>query len=160
MITIDHILKEIEQQLELSRETEQELLAEIRTHLEDAMLEAKVKGESEEVALLKVAEKFGVAEVGPALQDVHAPWESADAILACLLPVVAALVLRWLAFAPDGTALGWVEALSRPGFWVVAVVALLIPFLQFQRWRYALASWGIFWTLTIIFIVFPTVSQW
>ena len=71
------------------------------------------------------------------------------------LPVLCALVLRWLVFAPDGTALGWPRLLSRPAFWGVALAALLIPILKFERWRYALAMWLIFWGLTVAFVAGP-----
>ena len=159
-VTIDQVLVKIRKHLHLSKETEYELLAEIRTHLEDAVTDAVRKGEDEQIALLKAAQKFGVDEVGAELQEVHIGWESVDAIMISALPVLFALILRWLAYAPDGTALGWQALLVRPGFWIVAVVALLVPFLQFRRWRFALLGWGFFWLLTIIFVVFPTINHW
>jgi hypothetical protein len=67
-------------------------------------------------ALAEAAAHFGVEEVGAELQAVHAGWGTADAVIAAALPVVCALVLRWLAFAPDGTALGWPQMLTRPAF--------------------------------------------
>jgi hypothetical protein len=71
------------------------------------------------------------------------------------LPVVCALILRWLVFAPDGTAIGWREVLVRPAFWAVSLVALLVPMLKFPRWRYALVSWTFFWALSIVFVALP-----
>jgi hypothetical protein len=159
-LTIDQVLDAIRAELDLSRETEYELLEEIRGHLEDAVTDAQAQGTDEETALLKVADKFGVSEVGQALQEIHAPWESAEAIMACFLPVLAALILRWLAFAPDGSPLGWQGLLLRPAFWIVATAALLIPILQFQRWHYALVSWGFFWVITMLFITLPTIQNW
>ncbi|MCP5096094.1 MAG: hypothetical protein GY943_11110 [Chloroflexi bacterium] len=159
-IIINTVLEEILAELDLSRETETELLDEIRIHLEDALETAVANGKDETAALLDVAERFGAREVGQALQEIHAPWESADAIIACIIPVVAALVLRWLAFAPDGSAIGWQAILVRPAFWVVAIVALLIPVLQFKQWQYALISWGIFWVITVIFVSMPTIQSW
>lgn len=159
-ITIDQVLEEIRRHLHLSKESEHEVLAEIRTHLEDAVGEARAKGEDEESALLKVAEKFGVDEVGYELQEVHANWESVEAILATALPLVFALALRWLVFAPDGSALDWPQLLPRPEFWMVAVAALIVPVLLFRRWRLALAGWGVFWFLTVIFVVFPKINHW
>lgn len=158
--TIDHILEEIRAELNLSRETEQELLAELRSHLEDTVAAAAARGENEEAALLKAAEQFGAAEVGRALQDVHAQWESADAILACALPVAAALLLRWLVFAPQGTAVSWQTVLIQPAFWIVALVVLLLPALKFHRWGYALACWGFFWVMTVLFAVMPGANAW
>jgi hypothetical protein len=68
-------------------------------------------------------------------------------------------MLRWLVFAPDGTFVGWREMLSRPAFWAVAVIALLVPLWRFPRRRYALISWTIFWGLSVIIIVGHAV-QW
>jgi hypothetical protein len=158
--TIDEILEGIRKQLNLDKETEHEVLAEIRTHLEDAVAAAVAKGESEDVALLKAAEQFGVEEAGAALQDVHEGWDAVNAIMVTALPAVFALILRWLAFAPGGSALEWQTLLARPGFWIVAFVALVVPFLHFRQLRFALVGWGFFWLLTVIFVVFPSVNHW
>jgi hypothetical protein len=107
-----------------------------------------------------VIHRFGGAEVGKALQQVHAQWESSEAILACLIPVLAALVLRWVLFTPDGTIAGWQSVLAQPAFWIVALALLLIPVLQFQQWRYVLVNWGFFWIVTLIFILIPAASSW
>jgi hypothetical protein len=159
-ITMEQILAEVGQQLEVSQETKRELLLELRCHLEDALETAVAKGEDETVAMLKVAQRFGGTEVGKELQAVHLQWESADAILACVLPVAAALLLRWLVFAPDGTAVGWEQVLMQPVFWLVAIAALLIPLLQFHRWHYAVASWAFFWVITMMFALMPTSASW
>ena len=80
-IGIEDVLASIRKELDLSQETERELLEEVRTHLEDAVADAVAAGKDKEVALLKAAEKFGVVESGSALQRVHIAWESADAIV-------------------------------------------------------------------------------
>lgn len=160
MLTIEHLLQRIAAQLDLSSETEQEVLAEIRTHLEESAAAAEANGYDKQTALLKAAEQFGLEEAGVGLQEVHQPWESADAILACALPVLCALILRWIVFAPDGSALDWPELLARPAFWIVAVVSLLVPLIRFQRWGYALVGWCLFWALTVIFVTFPTIRNW
>lgn len=156
MSDVETLMDRIRAQMDLDGETEQEVLAEIRAHLEEAMADARAEGLDEGDALARVAARFGVEEeIGQALQVAHAGWGTADAVIATALPVICALVLRWLAFAPDGTALGWPQLLSRPAFWVVALAALLIPLLKFERWRYALATWAIFWGLTVIFVTLP-----
>jgi hypothetical protein len=157
---IDQLLAEVAAELRLSQETKQELLSELRDHLEDAWDGAAANGENAETAARQIASRFGGAEVGRALQGVHGQWESAEAILACLIPVLAALVLRWLLFAPDGALVGWRQALAHPFFWIVTLAVLLVPALQFQRWRYALVNWGIFWIITIIFVLGPAVARW
>ena len=159
-LTIDQVLANISAQLHLSKETEYEVLAEIRTHLEDAIAAASAEGKDEETALVEAAKQFEIDEVGAQLQEIHVNWESTEAIIATALPVLFAVILRWLAFAPDGSTLDWPQLLIRPGFWLVAIVALLGPLLFFRRRRLALIGWGFFWLLTVIFVVFPSIHHW
>ena len=154
-MTVDEILVRIRAHLDLEAETEHEVLEEIRAHLEEAVEVARARGLDEEAALAEIAARFGVEEVGQELQAAHVGWGTADGVVAAALPVVCALVLRWLVFAHDGTAVGWQEVLVRPAFWVVALVALLLPLLRFPRWRYALVSWVFFWALSVIFFAWP-----
>jgi hypothetical protein len=159
-LTIDRVLADISIHLQLSKECENEVLTEIRTHLEDAVADAAVRGGDEQTALMKTAEQFGVDETGAALQEVHANWGTIDAIIGTALPVLFALLLRWLVFAPDGSAVHWPQLLTQPGFYLAAVTALVIPLLAFRRWRFALVGWGLFWLLSVIFIIFPNISRW
>ncbi len=152
---IDQILAHVRAQMDLDSETEHEVLEEIRSHLEEAVAAAQAQGLDEHTALAEAATRFGVEEVGVELQQVHAGWGTADAVVAAGLPVVCALVLRWLVFAPDGTALDWPQLLTRPTFWVIAAAALLVPLLKFDRWRYALMTWVFFWAITIVFATWP-----
>jgi hypothetical protein len=156
MSGIQDLLDRIRVQMELDGETEQEILDELRDHLEEAVSGARAEGLGEAEALARTAARFGLEEeIGQELQAAHAGWGTADAVLAAALPVLCALILRWLAFAPDGTALGWPQPLSRPAFWIVALAALLIPLIKFERWRYALATWILFWGLTVVFVALP-----
>jgi hypothetical protein len=156
MSDIEDLVRQIQAELDLDRETEQEVLAEIRDHLEESVVGATAAGVSREEALAQAAARFGLSqEVGQALQATHAGWATADAVVAAGLPVLLALVLRWLVFAPDGTAIGWQQVLVRPAFWAVALAALLVPLLKLERWRYALVSWGFFWMMTVIFALGP-----
>jgi hypothetical protein len=153
---IEDLVSRIRNQMDLDGETEHEVLSEIRDHLEESVAHARAQGLSEMEALDQAAVRFGLdTEVGEELQASHAGWGTADAVLAAGLPVLCALILRWLAFAPDGTALGWPKLLSRPSFWLVALAALLIPMLKLERWRYALVGWVVFWGLTVIFVTTP-----
>jgi hypothetical protein len=152
-VAIDDILARIRAQMNLEAETEHELLEEIRGHLEEAVADARARGVGEDEALGQVAARFGVEEVAHELQAAHEGWGALEGIAAAALPVLFALVLRWLVFAPDGTFVGWREMLTRPAFWVVAVTALLIPLWRFPRRRYALISWAVFWGLSVIIIV-------
>jgi len=154
-VTVDDILARVRARLDLDAEMERELLEELRDHLEDAVAAARARGLDEEKALAEAATRFGVEEVGRELQATHAGWGTADGVVAAALPVVCALALRWLVFAPNGTAVGWQEVLVRPAFWVVSLAALIVPLLRFPRWRYALVSWAFFWALSVIFFVLP-----
>jgi hypothetical protein len=156
MTGVEDLLDRIRAQMDLDSEIEHEVLCEIRDHLEEALAEARAAGLGDDEALDLAAARFGLEEeVGRELQAAHAGWGTADAVIAAGLPVVCALVLRWLVFAPDGTAIGWPQLLSRPAFWIVALVALMIPLLRFERWRYALVTWVIFWGLTVLFVTLP-----
>jgi len=154
---VDRVLEQVRAQLDLDAEMEHDLLAELHGHLEDALAAARARGLDEERALAEVAARFGVEEVGRELQAAHVGWGTADAVVAAGLPVLCALILRWLVFAPDGTAVGWREVLVRPTFWVVALAALMVPLLRFPRWRYALVSWAFFWAMSVIFFAWPAV---
>ena len=154
-MSVESVLEQIRAQLDLDAETERELLEELGGHLEDAVAAARAQGLDEEAAMARVAARFGVEDVGQELQAAHLGRGTADGVVAAALPVVCALVLRWLVFAPDGTAVGWREVLVRPAFWVVSLTALLLPLLKFPRWRYALVSWTLFWVLSMIFFALP-----
>ena len=152
---VDQVLACIRAQMDLDSETEHDLLEEIHCHLEEAVAAARDRGLDETAALAEAAVRFGVKEVGAELQQVHAGWGTADAVIAAGLPVICALVLRWLLFAPGGTAIGWQQLLIQPAFWVIAAVTLAVPLLKFGRWRYGLASWAFFWAITIVFAILP-----
>ncbi len=157
---VDDLLERIRAQMTLDGEMEQEILAEIRDHLDAAVKQAQAEGLTKSEALAQAAARFGLEEqVGRELQAAHAGRGTADAVVAAALPVICALVLRWLAFAPDGTALDWPQLLVRPAFWAIALAALLIPLLRFERWRYALATWVLFWSLTVLFVALPA-QRW
>ena len=155
-LTIDQVLQQIAAGLQLSTQTERELLEEIRGHLEDALAKAIRQGRDPDEALREVAERFGIGVVSDALQDEHAPWESADAIVACILPVGGALILRWLTFVPAGSAAtaNWSHLLLQPLFWAVAVLVLLASLLYYHRWLFALTVWSFFWALSLVFVAF------
>jgi hypothetical protein len=155
MTDINYYVARIRDQMDVDAQTESDVLEEIRAHLEEVVESARELGLDESDALSEAASQFGVDEVGSELQKVHAGWGTADAVFAAGLPVLCALVLRWLVFAPDGTAIGWQQVLVRPAFWAVAAVALLLPLLQFGRWRYGLASWAFFWVVTVVFALMP-----
>lgn len=158
-MTIDEVLERIRGEMTLEAETEYEVLEEIRGHLEEAVAEGRARGLDDEEALAEAAARFGVEEVGQELQATHEGWGALEGIAAAALPVLCALVLRWLVFDPAGTFVGWEEMVSGPVFWAIAVLALVIPLWRFPRRRYALISWAIFWGLSVATIVGEAVRR-
>ncbi len=157
MRDMDDLLRQIQVELDLDREIEQEILAEIRTHLDESVTEAIEAGSSWDDALAQATTRFGLGqEVGRALQETHVGRGTAEAVVAAGLPVLLALILRWLLFSPDGTEIGWQQVLAWPHFWIVALAVLLIPLLKFHRWRYASVSWSFFLLVTVLSVLLPT----
>lgn len=156
-LSIDGVLAQIRARLNLEAEVEHELLEEIRGHLEDAVAAARAAGGDEATALAQVAARFGVEDTAQALQATHEGWGALNGIALAALPVFFTLALRWMIFAPDGTAVAWRETLSRPALWVVVFAVLLAPLLRFPRRRYVLALWAIFWGLSLATALWPTI---
>jgi hypothetical protein len=152
-LNVDDILDRIRTRMHLEAEAEHQVLEEIRSHLEEAVADARGHGLGEQEALAEAATRFGVEQVAEELQATHQGWGALEGIAAAALPVLFALLLRWLVFAPDGTFVGWQQMLTRPAFWAVALISLLIPLWRFPRRRYALISWTIFWGLSVLIIV-------
>lgn len=152
-MTIDDLVERVRAQMTLDAEREHDVLEEVRGHLEEAVADGRARGLDEDEALAEAAARFGVEEVGRELQATHQGWGTLEGIAAAALPVLFALLLRWVVFDPAGTFVGWQEMVSRPVFWTIAVVALVVPLLRFPRRRYALVSWAIFWGLSVATIV-------
>ncbi len=155
-MTIDEVLVQIQQGLGLEAEAEAEVLEELRGHLEEAVAAARARGLDQEHALAEAAAAFGVEPAAAALHRTHAGRGTLEGIAAAALPVLFTLALRWLIFAPDGTADAWRPSLSPVTLVVIAGVAILLPVLRFPRRRYALALWIFFWGLSLITVIFPT----
>ena len=153
MESIDDVLDRIRVEMSLESQREHELLEEIRVHLEEAVVDGLARGLDDGEALTEAAARFGVEEVGRQLQATHEGWGVWEGIAAAALPVLFALLLRWVVFDPAGTSAGWRELVSRPTFWFIAAVALVVPLLRFPRRRYAIVSWAVFWCLSVIMIV-------
>jgi hypothetical protein len=147
-MTIDDVLEQIQAHLGLEADVEHELLEEIRGHLEEAVLAAKLQGLDQQAALREAAAAFGVDQTAQALRETHLGWGMREALALAGLPVIFTLILRWLIFAPDGTAVAWRVLLSWPNLAVVATLAIVLPIWRFSSRRYALALWAFFWGLS------------
>lgn len=156
-MTVDDVLQQVQAGLHLEAETEHEVLEELRGHLEEAVAAGMARGLTSEAALSQAAAALGIEQTAIELQATHAGWGALEGIAAAALPVIFALVLRWFIFAPDGTAAAWRELPVRPALAVIAAVVLLVPLIRFPRRRYALGLWLIFWALSLLTAVWPTV---
>lgn len=151
---IDSHLAGLAERLELEKQSRTELLEEMRSHLLDAVDANLDQGLSPAASLERALSSFGPEiRIAGEMNAVYAGWGTTDAIIFTALPVLMGLLLRWLVFAPGGTAIGWDKVLTSIPFWIVALAALLAPLLRFPRFRFALASWVLFWGMTVVFVV-------
>jgi hypothetical protein len=155
-MTIDDVLGQIQARLGLEAETEYEVLEEIRGHLEEAVDAARARGCDERQALREAAAEFGVEQAAAELRATHAGRGTLEGVAAAALPVLFALILRWLIFAPAGTADAWRAMLSWPLLAAIATFAIAAPLVYFPRRRYALAMWFFFWGLSLLTAIWPT----
>lgn len=159
-VTIDDVLEQLRQQLNLSKESEWELIEEIRAHLEDAVDAAQLDGKDGQTALLKAAEDFGFEEVSHELQKLHGEWEMTQVLLLCIVPIVCTVVLRWLVFSAEGTTTGFKMIFDRPGVIAVGLTVLVLPILQLKRWPLVIFGWLFFWSISFVFMAFPSMRIW
>ncbi|NUQ37882.1 MAG: hypothetical protein HUU23_08825 [Caldilineales bacterium] len=150
---IDAYLAGLAERLELDAQQRRELLDEMRGHLQDAVAAAQARGLDEQTSLQEALAAFGPeVRIAAEMNTVYAGWGMTDAIIFTALPVIMGLLLRWLVFAPAGSAAGWEKVLTSLPFWIVALAALLVPLLRFPRFRFALISWVLFWSMTVAFV--------
>jgi hypothetical protein len=142
-------LSEIGSQLNVDPATEREILGELETHLEEAILELRTSGLGAEDSVRAALESFGDArEVGRMLGQLHSD-SAHQAVLAAFLPVALALTFKWV-LLPLVRAVGsWQGSPTPFVFGCLAVLALLVPALTLQRWRYGYAVWAFFSLVTI-----------
>lgn len=152
---IESFLAGMGDRLDLDQQRKRETLDEMRSHLLDAVAFYRDQGLTPSASLERALLRFGPQpHIAEELNRVYAGWGTADAIVFTALPVLMGLLLRWLVFAPGGSAIGWEHVLTSIPFWIVALAALLIPLLKFPKWRYALASWTFFWGVTVLFMMY------
>ena len=155
-MTLDDILEQVRPRLGLEAEAEHEVLEEIRGHLEEAAAAARARGLDDEQALREAAAAFGVEQSATELRQTHAGWGTLDGVAVAALPVIFTLIVRWLIFAPEGSAGAWRQVLPWPTLAVIAGVIMLVPLLRLPRRRIALALWALFMGLSLITAVWPT----
>jgi hypothetical protein len=158
-VTIEEVVRDIQSRLGLEADIEHEVLEEIRGHLEEAVAAGTACGLDERHALNEAAAAFGVEQTTSELRQTHAGRGTMEGVAAAALPVILALILRWLIFAPDGTMDAWRELLTRPALVVIAVATIAAPLVRFPQRRPAIALWTFFWGLSFVTLVWPA-SRW
>lgn len=151
--SIDELVAQIQAHLGLEADTEYEVLEEIRGHLEESVQSALLQGRDPHEALRAAAEDFGIVQTAQALRETHQGWGMREALVLAAVPVLATIVMRWLIFAPGGTAVAWRVLLSWPNLIFVALLVLLVPLWQFAHRRYAMVLWLFFWSLSLSSVV-------
>ena len=146
---LDRYLSGVASQLNVDPSTERELLVELGTHLEEAILELQVSGLGPEESVRVALDNFGEArEVGRMLGRLHGD-SAQQAVLAAFLPVALALTFKWV-LLPLVQALGnWRGSPTPIVFGCLAALALLVPALTLRRWRYGYVVWAFFSLVTI-----------
>jgi hypothetical protein len=146
---VEAYLREVRRRLRVDPAMEKAILAELRSHLEEATIAHQAMGLSRERAEARAIKEFGEAwEVAKQLQGVHGSSFN-QALLAAFLPVVLTIVLKWVAIPLLRLSAAW-QVVTSPAFLSVAALLLLLPTLRWEKWRYGLPAWGFFWAMTIL----------
>jgi hypothetical protein len=89
MSRLDDYLNEIGNQLQLGAEAREDILLEVRSHLEDSTRTLQLGGLSREESEAKAVERFGDAkEIGEELRQAHGRGTRKEGLLAALPPLL------------------------------------------------------------------------
>jgi hypothetical protein len=146
---LERYLSAVASQLNVDPGTEQEILGEIRSHLEEATTDLQAEGLGPEESIAVALQEFGEArEIGRMLGRQHS--DSANqAVLAAFLPVALALTFKWLLLPLLRDLAHWQASPTPIIFACLALLALLVPGLTFKSWRYGYSVWAFFSLVTI-----------
>lgn len=145
----------VRRELRLEADVEHEVIAELLHHLEDATADAMERGLSPTQALSHAVERLGLAETTTALRETHAGLGVREGVLAAALPVGLALTLRWLTYAPEGTAGGWRVLFEPQGLALLCGLSVAFVAFCFRRSRYALAGSAFFGAVSLMTALWP-----
>jgi len=149
MTEIQTYLRELRQHLIVDAITEDEILREVHSHLEESATALQAEGFSLQESQRIAVERFGdVREVARLMRRVHSSSVN-EAIMASCLPVALTLSFKWVIL----------PLLSSVGHWqgnptpiicgALAILAFLVPGLTMHRWRYGYAAWAFFSVIAI-----------
>jgi hypothetical protein len=153
MTAIDNYLEDLRGQLAVDMLTEQEILNEVRTHLEESMAEELARGRSPaEAAKLAISHLGDARILAREMEAVHGN-SVLEALFSTIVPVALALVFKWVALPLIQSYQAW-QHLSTPLLFVtLAALALLTPGLFLRRWRLGFPAWLFFGTLSIMQVI-------
>ena len=80
-------------------------------------------------------------------------WKRLKALRVVMLPVLLALIVRCGVLSLDGRSGDWTRLAATVPFALLATCALVGPVLALRRERFAVASWSVFWVLTVLLLV-------
>lgn len=149
MTEIQTYLRELRRHLSVDAVTEEEILREVHSHLEESAAALQAEGFSVQESQRLAIEHFGdVRAVVRLMRRVHSSSVN-EAILASCLPVALTLSFKWV-ILPLLAGMGHWQGNPTPIiFGALAILALLVPGLTMHRWRYGYAAWAFFSVIAI-----------
>lgn len=147
----EQYLADLAARLPLDRDQQQAILAEVSDHLGVAAEWWQEQGLDLEAAWQRAVEEFGtVDEIAASFVETRRGWGTNEALAAAALPVLLALVLKFVALPLLAVPRSW-QVLTHPALLSSAVLLLLLPLAwKAERWRFGLAIWMVFWFFTVI----------
>ncbi len=153
----DYISTEIERYLDklerslmgLGDGAREEIVREVRSHLEEAAAELCQGGHNPDEGVTLAIARFGEAhEIGRAMRQAYGDPAN-EAVLSALLPVALTMLFKWI-FLPLLRGIGGWQGNPTPVVVAsLALLALLIPGLTMRRWRYGYAAWAFFSLISV-----------
>jgi len=156
---LDQALKLVAGRLLIESDREHEVLAELRSHLEEATDAGVRRGLSRPAALQQAVDALGVTETADELHQTHAGLGVREGVLAAAVLVVLALALRWVTFAPEGTATRWRVLVEPQALALACLTSVAVVAWWFRRSRYAVAVSAFFGAISLITAVWPA-ARW
>jgi hypothetical protein len=146
-------LARLSDRLEIDRDRRRDVIDELRSHVLDAADLHAAQGLTRADGLRLAWTNLGPEDhLVDAINGAHAGGAMAEAVVVAGLPVALALVLRWGILTLDGRTPDWGRLATTVPFGVFALAVLIAPAVTIGRRRFALASWVVFWLLTLLLL--------
>lgn len=149
MTEIQTYLRELRRHLSVDAITEEDILREVHSHLEESTAALQAEGFSVQESQRLAIERFGdVGQVVRLMRRVHSSSVN-EAILASCLPVALTLSFKWVILPLLASIGHWPGNPTPLVFGALAILALLVPGLTMRHWRYGYAAWAFFSVIAI-----------